>query len=86
MGEHNGRKQCPFCGGVRFEEQRVDYLYSHDDNYLLVPNTPVQICLECGMHYYEAHTLREIERRFFAIYQHGEKPDGYINVPMVALA
>ena len=36
-------------------------------DYLLVPNTPVEVCLECVMVYYEANMLKEIERHFFAI-------------------
>ncbi|MFQ5616309.1 MAG: YgiT-type zinc finger protein [Anaerolineales bacterium] len=28
---------------------------------------PVEVCLECGMIYYDAAVLKEIERRFFGI-------------------
>ena len=56
--------QCNFCGSNRYEERRIEYLYSHKGKYLLVPNTPVEVCLNCGMVYYDAAVLKEIERRF----------------------
>jgi YgiT-type zinc finger domain-containing protein len=78
--------RCNFCGSERYEERRIEYLYSHKGQYLLVPNTPVQVCLNCGMVYYDAAVLKEIERRFFAIYQHVEKADKYIQMPTAAFA
>lgn len=73
--------KCNFCGSNRYEKRRVDYLYSRDGKYLLVPATPVQVCLNCGMSYYDAAVLKEIERHFFAVHAHEEKPDGYVEVP-----
>lgn len=78
--------QCNFCGSDRYEERRIDYLYSHQGNYLLVPNTPVEVCLNCGMIYFDAPVLKEIERRFFAIQQNSEQPDDYIQMPIAAYA
>jgi len=75
------RTQCNFCGGERYEERRIEYLYSHRGRYLLVPNTPVEVCSNCGMVYYAADVLKEIERHFFAIQDKSEQPDRYINVP-----
>jgi YgiT-type zinc finger domain-containing protein len=45
------KAKCNYCGDDRFEERRIDYLYSHKGEYLLVPNTPVEVCLNCGMVY-----------------------------------
>jgi YgiT-type zinc finger domain-containing protein len=78
--------QCPFCGSNQFEEQHIEYLYSHKGKYLLVPDTPVELCLNCGMIYYDAVVLEAIERRFFAIHQKIEEPDRYIQVPTIAYA
>jgi len=78
--------QCNFCGSDRYEDRRIEYLYAHQGQYLLVPNTPVEVCLECGMLYYDAAVLKEIERRFFAILRKAEKPDRYIEVPQKAYA
>ncbi|MDI6770383.1 MAG: type II toxin-antitoxin system MqsA family antitoxin [Anaerolineales bacterium] len=76
--------QCNFCGSDRYEERRIEYLYGYQGEYLLVPNTPVEICLNCGMVYYDAAVLKEIERRFFAIQRKAEKPDRYFEVPAKA--
>ena len=73
--------RCNFCGSDRHEERRIEYLYSHQGEHLLVPNTPVDVCLNCGMVYYDAAVLKEIERRFFAIRNKSEEPDRYINMP-----
>jgi YgiT-type zinc finger domain-containing protein len=78
--------RCPYCGYDEFEERRIEYLYSYRGQYLLVPNTPVQVCAKCGMVYYEAAVLKEIERRFFAIQQNLEEPDAYIRTPTTAYA
>jgi YgiT-type zinc finger domain-containing protein len=77
---------CPFCGAEEYEVRHTDYLYSHDGDYLLVPNTPVRVCTQCGMIFYEAAVLKEIERRFFAIKQNREKPDHYIQMPSANFA
>jgi YgiT-type zinc finger domain-containing protein len=73
--------RCNFCGSNRYEKRRIEYLYSHQGKYLLVPNTPVEICLDCGMAYYDAAVLKEIERRFLAIQENAEEPDFYIEMP-----
>jgi len=73
--------RCNFCGSDRHEERRIEYLYSHQGEHLLVPNTPAEVCLNCGMVYYDAAVLKEIERRFFAIRNKSERPDRYINMP-----
>jgi YgiT-type zinc finger domain-containing protein len=76
-------KRCNYCGHERWEQRTVEYLYSYQGDYLLVPNTPVEICLECGIVYYDATVLKEIERRFFAIRGKSEKPDRYVRIPEV---
>ena len=73
--------KCNFCGSDHYEERKTEYLYSHDGKYLLVPNTPVEVCGNCGMVYYDAVVLKEIERRFFAIDKKTEEPDRYIEIP-----
>ncbi len=72
---------CHFCGSDCSEERRIEYLYSYQGKYLLVPNTPVELCLNCGMVYYDAAVLKEIERRFFAIQHKTEQPDRYLEIP-----
>ena len=77
---------CSFCESDRYEVRKVSYLYSHQGKYLLVPDTPVEVCLDCGMVYYDAAVLKEIERHFFAIQQKTEKPDRYVEIPEKSLA
>jgi YgiT-type zinc finger domain-containing protein len=78
------KERCTHCGSERSETRKVDYLYSHRGQYLLVPNTPVEVCLDCGMSFFDAKVLKEIERRFFAIQNHTEKPESYIEIPLMA--
>ena len=73
----------PWTRGAQDHEENY-YLYSHQGQYLLVPNTPVEVCLHCGMVYYDAAVLKEIERRFFAIQDKEEEPDQYIEMPTKA--
>jgi len=61
--------QCHVCGSQKYSERRVEYLYSYQGEYLLVPNTPVEVCVDCGMVYYDAAVMKEIERILFAIHQ-----------------
>lgn len=84
--EDKVEKTCNCCGTDRYEEKKIEYLYSHDGEYLIVPNTPVEVCENCGMVYYQASVLKEIERRFFAIREEVEQPDRYIQVSAKALA
>lgn len=79
-------KKCNFCGSTRYENQRIQYLYSYEGKYLLVPDMPVEVCAECGMIYYDAEVLKEVERRFFAIHEGREKPDRTVEVPEKAIA
>ncbi|MBI3695391.1 MAG: type II toxin-antitoxin system MqsA family antitoxin [Acidobacteria bacterium] len=72
---------CSFCGQERYDKRTIEYIYSYQGKHLLVPNTPVEVCLNCGMKYYDAAVLEEIERRFFAIENKTEEPDRYVQVP-----
>ena len=78
------KKVCNFCGSEEYKEKHVEYLYSYKGKYLLVPNTPVEICSNCGMTYYDAKVLKKIEKRFFAIQENTAKPDKYIQMPTAA--
>ncbi|RLC00288.1 MAG: type II toxin-antitoxin system MqsA family antitoxin [Deltaproteobacteria bacterium] len=80
------QKKCNCCGSPEHEERRIPYLYSYKGNYLLAPDTPVEICLSCGMLYYEAKVLKEIESRFFAIQKKQEHAENYIEIPIMSYA
>lgn len=75
-------KQCTTCGSTHYDEQRITYLYSYQGKYLIVPNTPVEICQNCGTVYYSAAVLKEIEQQFFEIINNTATPDEYLRVPV----
>jgi len=76
------RVRCNYCAGEAFELRHVPYLYEREGKYLLVPNMPVEICVQCGMEYYDGRALEEAERHFFAIHRHEEAPDSTLEVPV----
>ena len=80
------KKKCNFCNSFEYEKRKTPYLYSYKGNYLFVPDMPVEICLSCGMIYYEAKDLKEVERRFFAIQKREEQAASYIEIPTVNYA
>ncbi len=86
MSEHPKKMICNFCSNNKFVTRRTEYLYSHEGKYLIVPNMPVEVCVDCGMVYYDAAVLKEVERRFFAIHRHLETPDRYIQAPIANYA
>jgi len=78
--------QCSTSGSENFEERKFNYLNHYQGKYLLVSNTPVEVCLDCGMMYYDAKVLKKIEQHFFAIHNNQEQPDQYISIPTKAFA
>ena len=86
MDKKTQKTQCNVCQSDQREKRRIEYLYSYKGKYLLAPNTPVEVCLNCGMIYYDAAVLKKIERRFFAIQENNEKPDSYIQMPTAVYA
>lgn len=73
--------KCNFCRSEYYEERRIDYLYHHKGKYLLVSNTPVEVCSNCGMVYYDAQVLKKIEQLFLSIHNNQEEPDKYLSIP-----
>ncbi|WP_370589076.1 YgiT-type zinc finger protein [Tychonema sp. LEGE 06208] len=57
---NSGEKSDAIPGSNSYEERKINYLYRHQGKYLLVPNTPVEICIDCGMIYYDAAVIKEI--------------------------
>jgi len=74
--------KCNFCGSEKTEARLMEYLYSHQGKYLLVPDTPAEVCLDCGMIYYDAAVLKTIEERFQTIHRGMHKPERYISIPV----
>jgi YgiT-type zinc finger domain-containing protein len=75
-------KKCNFCGHTNLREDRVQYLYKHDDRFLLVNDVPCEECSFCGEQYFKAGVLKKIEKDFHAIYETGKKTKKNIRVPV----
>jgi len=58
------------------------YLFHYRGNYLLVPNTPVEVCLNCGMVYFDAKVLKE-SNSASSHPKENEKPDRYVELPVL---
>jgi len=68
--------QCSTSGSENFEERKFNYLNHYQGKYLLVSNTPVEVCLDCGMMFYDAKVLKKIEQHFFAIHNNTDRAIG----------
>ncbi len=75
-------KVCSFCGNKNFRERRVQYIYKHNDQFLVVNNVPCEECEYCGEQYFKAEVLKKIEEDFNAIYQSGKKAKKEVKVPV----
>lgn len=75
-------KICNFCGNKNFNENHVQYIYRHDDQFLFVNNVPCEECEFCGEQYFKAEVLKKIEENFTNIYYSGKKAKREIKVPV----
>ncbi|MBF0609111.1 MAG: YgiT-type zinc finger protein [Magnetococcales bacterium] len=57
-------KGCSFCGNSSFIEKRVQYIYKHDDRFLIVNGVPCQECAFCREQYFGAAVLKKIREGF----------------------
>ena len=73
---------CNFCGESEFDHRLVEYVYRHKQQYMVFRNVPAEICLHCGMRYYNATVLLELEQRFFKIQKHESMPLHTVLVPV----
>ena len=76
------RKICSFCGNKNFKEMLVQYIYRHDEKFLVVNNVPSEECEYCGERYFKASALKKIEKDFFKIYASGKKAKKEVMVPV----
>ena len=73
------------CPGT-YELRQTTHTVRHKGQVVVLDRVPVEVCSECGMMYYDAAVLKEIERWFFAIDRRAEQPDRYIQIPEKAYA
>jgi len=75
-------KICNFCGNKSFRNKRVQYIYKHNGQFLIVENVPCEECEYCGEQYFKSEVLKKIERDFLDIYSHKKKLKRRIEVPI----
>ena len=74
--------KCNFCGNKNFKDVKVQYVYKHDNNFLIVNDVPCEQCEYCGEQYFEGIVLRRIEDEFKRIHIQGKKPKQELRVPI----
>ena len=79
-------KICNFCGNKNFNEKQVQYIYRHDDQFLVVNQVPCEECEYCGEQYFQAKVLKKIEQEFRKIYFSGKKAKREVRVPVEEFA
>lgn len=75
-------KVCSFCGNRNFRDRHVQYIYRHNDRFLVVNNVPCEECEYCGEQYFKAVVLKKIEKDFKDIYISGKKAKKEVTVPV----
>lgn len=78
--------KCHFCGNKNFKETRVQYIYRHDNQFLIVNEVPCEQCEYCGEQYFSGNVLRRIEEKFNKIYREGKKAKVEVKVPVEQFA
>ncbi len=76
------KKSCSFCGNKNFKEKLVQYIYKHDDRFLVVNNVPCEECEFCGEQYFKAEVLKKIEKDFREIQSSNKKAKKEIRLPV----
>ncbi len=75
-------KLCHFCGNRNFKNNNVQYIYRHNEKFLIVNDVPCVQCEFCGEQYFRAEVLKKIEKEFNEIYSFGKKSRKEISVPV----
>ncbi len=79
-------KVCNFCGNKNFKSTKVQYTYKHSDKFLIVEGVPYKQCEFCGEQYYKGDVLKQIEKKFDAIYLKNKKVKKKILIPVEQFA
>ena len=75
-------KKCNFCGNKTFKENSVQYIYKHDEQFLIVNNVPCEECEFCGEQYFKAGVLKKIESEFDKVHSREKKISKQVKVPV----
>jgi YgiT-type zinc finger domain-containing protein len=74
--------KCSSCGNEEFKHISTQYIYQRNGSLMVVDDVPALVCTYCGEKFYDIRTLKQIEKRFDAIYQHGQPPARQVSVPL----
>lgn len=77
---------CHFCGNKNLKQTQVQYIYKHNGQFLLVNDVPCLQCEYCGEQYFASAILKNIEKKFQAIYLNGQPAKSEIVVPVETFA
>ncbi len=86
MCEVNMNTNWHFCGNKNFKDANVQYIYRHDNKFLIVNDVPCEQCEYCGEQYFEGKVLRSIEEEFMNIHTKGKQPKVELRVPVEQFA
>ena len=75
-------KVCNFCGNKNSKEVKVQYIYKHDGQFMIVNDVPCEQCEYCGEQYFKAEVLKKIEEDFNQVYSNRKKADQEIRIPV----
>ena len=79
-------KVCNFCGNKNSRDTKVQYIYRHDGQFLIVNDVPCEQCEYCGEQYFKAEVLKKIEDDFNQVYTNHKKAEKEIRVPVEQFA
>jgi YgiT-type zinc finger domain-containing protein len=74
--------KCHFCGNKNFKHTSVQYIYKHNNQFLIVNDVPCEQCEYCGEEYFESKVLIQIEEEFHRIHSQGKKAKQELQVPI----
>ena len=74
--------KCHFCGNKNFKGTKVQYIYKHNNQFLIVNDVPCEQCEYCGEEYFEGNVLNQIEEEFHRIHAQGKKAKKELRVPI----
>lgn len=82
MNEDSMNTKCNFCGNKNFKATKAQYIYRHNNQFLIVNDVPCEQCEYCGEQYFEGKVLSHIEEEFQNIYTKGKKSKEEVKVPI----
>ncbi|MBM2813327.1 MAG: hypothetical protein HW421_89 [Ignavibacteria bacterium] len=75
-------KSCIFCGNKNLTEKKVQYIYKHNTEYIIVNDVPCLECDFCGEQYFNGDTMEKIEKLYHDISNNKRNIQRKIEVPI----